>query len=139
EYTIGSIDGEPDRITNETRHPVKLTRPVAVLDREITFEELIAFSPRYTAVMQQFDAKPTEAGFGLVWYDAVGFCRWLGQQAGLSESDQCYANPESLDKEQYPRETNSVANWAPRNWPLDLARRGFRLPTESEWEVTSRA
>jgi hypothetical protein len=45
DYTIGSIDDEPDRSKNETRHPVKLTRPFALQDREITFEELIAFSP----------------------------------------------------------------------------------------------
>ena len=29
--------------------------------------------------------------------------------------------------------------WAPRNWPLDLDQRGFRLPTESEWEVVVRS
>ena len=139
EYTIGSIDDEPDRNTNEARHPVKLTRPFAVLDREITFEELIAFSPRYTELMQQFDARPADAGFAADWYDSVGFCRWVGQQSGLSEGDQCYANPESLDKAQYPRQPDPKTNWAPRNWPLELVRRGFRLPTESEWEVTTRA
>jgi formylglycine-generating enzyme required for sulfatase activity len=69
----------------------------------------------------------------------VGFCRWLGQQSGLSEGDQCYANPETLDKGRYPREPNLEANWAPRDWPLELARRGFRLPTESEWELATRA
>jgi formylglycine-generating enzyme required for sulfatase activity len=139
EYTIGAIDNEPDRTKDETRHPVKLTRPVTVLDREITFEELIAFSPMYTGFMQEYDAKPADAGFGAHWYDSVGFCRWLGQQSGLSEGDQCYANPESLDKAQYPREPNPESNWAPRNWPLELAGRGFRLPTESEWEMATRA
>ena len=114
EYTIGSINDEPDRIKSETRHPVKLTRPVAVLDREITFEELIAFSPKYTGFMQQYDAKPADAGFGADWYDSVGFCRWLGQQSGLSEAHQCYANPESLDKAQHPREPHPDASWAPR-------------------------
>ena len=89
--------------------------------------------------MRQFDAKPADAGFGADWYDAVGFCRWLGQQSGLSERDQSYAAPETLDKAKYPREPNPEANWAPRNWPLELGRRGFRLPTESEWEVASRA
>ena len=85
EYTIGSIDDDPDRNRSETRHPFKLTRPFAVLDREITCEELIAFSPKYTEFMQQFDARPADAGFGAYWYDSVGFCRWLGQQSGLSE------------------------------------------------------
>ena len=139
-YDIGSVNDEPDRQKNEVRHRVTLTRPYALLDREITFEELIAFSPaEYAGVMRQFDAKPADAGFGAHWYDAVGFCRWLGQQSGLSEGDQSYAAPETLDKAKYPREPNPEANWAPRNWPLELGRRGFRLPTESEWEVASRA
>ena len=112
---------------------------MALLDREITLEELIAFSPKYTEGMQQYDAKPADAGFGADWYDSVGFCRWLGQQSGLPEGDQSYAAPENLDKASYPREPHPAANWAPRNWPLELGRRGFRLPTESEWEVASRA
>jgi formylglycine-generating enzyme required for sulfatase activity len=73
------------------------------------------------------------------WYDSVRFCHWLGKQMGLSEADQPYPAPESLDVEQYPREPDPSANGAPRDWPVDVSRRGFRLPTESEWEVASRA
>jgi formylglycine-generating enzyme required for sulfatase activity len=138
-YDIGSFNDEPDRQTNETRHRITLTRPFAVLDREITMEELIAFSPQYTEFMRKYDASPTDAGFGAHWYDSVAFCRWLGQQSGLSEGDQSYAAPEALDKAKYPREPDPGANWSPRNWSLELGRRGFRLPTESEWEVASRA
>jgi formylglycine-generating enzyme required for sulfatase activity len=137
-YDIGSVNDEPDRQKNEVRHRVTLTRPFALLDREITVLELIAFSPLYERFMRQFDAKPADAGFGAHWYDAVGFCRWLGQQSGFPEGDQPYAAPEALDKAKYPREPNPEASWAPRSWPLDLGRRGFRLPTESEWEVASR-
>ena len=138
-YDIGSVDNDADRRKGEVQHRITLTRPYAVLDREITLEELIAFSPRFAAFMRQNDAKPADAGFGADWYDAVGFCRWLGQQSGLSEGNQSYAAPETLDKAKYPREPTPAANWAPRNWPLELGRRGFRLPTESEWEVASRA
>jgi formylglycine-generating enzyme required for sulfatase activity len=138
EYTISSVEDEDGRIkTNERRHTVTLTRPFALLDREITFDELIAFSPQFAGFMQQFDASPTDAGFGAHWYDSVSFCRWLGTEMGLPEADQCYADPEMLDKEQYPRDPQETS--FPRNWPLDLSKRGFRLPTESEWEVMARS
>ena len=135
---IGSFGNEPDRQKEEFRHGVTLTRPFALLDREITFEELIAFSPQYAGFMQQFDSKPEDAGFATHWYDSVTFCRWLSQQSGLTETDQSYADPESLDEKEYPRDPNPDTSWAPRDWPLELGRRGFRLPTESEWEVASR-
>ena len=139
DYTIGSVGDQTDRNKDEVRHSVTLTRPFAMLDREITFDELIAFSPRYAGFMQDLDATPTDAGFGAHWYDSVSFCRWLGTEMGLSGTDQCYPDPETMDKEQYPREPDPVANWAPRDWPLDLSKRGFRLPTESEWEVVARS
>jgi formylglycine-generating enzyme required for sulfatase activity len=139
ESTIGSAQDEAVRRKDEVRRRTRLTRPFALLDREITFEELIAFDSKYAGFMQRFDAKPEDAGFGAHWYDAVGFCRWLGQQMGLAESDQPYADPAKLDKGRYPREPNPDAKRAPRNWPLELGRRGFHLPTETEWEVTSRA
>jgi len=105
----------------------------------VTMEELIAFKPLYVGFMQNFDASPTDAGFGAHWYDSVGFCRWLGDQMGLPEDEQAYASPDSLDEEEYPREPDPMANWAPRDWPVNLDRRGFRLPTDSEWEVAARA
>jgi serine/threonine protein kinase/formylglycine-generating enzyme required for sulfatase activity len=142
ESQIGAVSDEPDRRkqeNREVRHSVTLTRPFALLDREITMEELIALKPSYADYMKQVAAKPSDGGFAVHWYDSVSFCWWLSMQSGVAEDGQSYASPESLSKEDYPREPTPSANWAPRNWPLRLGQSGFRLPTESEWEVASRA
>ncbi len=138
-YVVGTMATEHYREVGEVLHLVNLTRPFALLDREITYKELIAFSPKYDGFMKEYDASPIDSGFGPDWYDAVGFCRWLSNQLGVPESRQSYSAPELLDQEQFPREPDPSANWAPRNWPLDLGGQGFRLPTESEWEVAIRA
>jgi len=139
EYSIGSLGIEPDRRKDEVHHSIKLSRPYALLNRELTFEETVAFSTKYAGFMDQMDAKPEDSGFGFDWYDSVAFCHWLSTQSGIAEMDQSYADPDLLDREEYPRETQPGAEWAPRNWPLQLERRGFRLPTEAGWEIASRS
>ncbi len=139
-YEIGSVNDEPNRQKTEVRRSAVIKSPFALLDREITLGELIAFSPRYAEFMRQFDAKPADAGFYADWYDAAAFCRWLGQQSGLPEGDQWYPAAETPEKATDPRDPDPAAtNGAPGNWPAGLARRGLRLPTELEWEVASRA
>ena len=83
-YSIGSVNDEADRQKNEVPHRITLTSPYAApLDREITLEELIAFSPKYAEFMQRFDAKPADAGFGADWYDAVRLLPVAGPAVGL--------------------------------------------------------
>jgi formylglycine-generating enzyme required for sulfatase activity len=142
EYKISSPEDEPDRIKQagqELQHIVRLTRPFAILDREMTYEEIISFKPKPYGDWLREDGRPaSDPCDGVDWYDSVAFCRWLGQQIGLAEVEQAYPSPESLDLEKYPREPSPDANWAPRDWPLDLDRLGFRLPTDVEWEVATR-
>ncbi|MEY4180120.1 MAG: hypothetical protein RLY70_3694, partial [Planctomycetota bacterium] len=140
EYTIGSPDDEPNRDPDEMRHRVCLTRPFAILNREVTFAELIAFNrEQYEYIRKQtpsLSQRPESTAAGVDWYDAVQFSRWLGTQHGLSEADQAYADPDSPMGGE--REPDPRASWAPKNWPVDLSRRGFRLPSEAEWEISSR-
>jgi formylglycine-generating enzyme required for sulfatase activity len=135
-YVVGSREDQPHRNKNEIEHLVKLSRPFALLDREITFEELISFDEKFSELMSDYNSESIDAGFSLNWYDSVSYCRWLGTHNGLPESQQCYDEPGSLDNTMYPRDP--IVSWAPRNWPLNLQRSGFRLPTESEWEIAAK-
>ncbi|MFM7739335.1 MAG: formylglycine-generating enzyme family protein, partial [Planctomycetota bacterium] len=138
EYTIGSPD-DLKRSNGGVLHRGRLTRPFAILNREVTFAELIAFNPeRYNNLMKQMPllGVPQSTGAAVSWYDAVRFSRWLSVQYGLSESEQAYADPASPMSG--ARDPNRAAEGAPQNWPLDVSRRGFRLPSEAEWEISSR-
>jgi formylglycine-generating enzyme required for sulfatase activity len=156
-YEMGSPTDEPNRHSNETQHWVRLSQGFYLCETEVTNQECLdavqwAYDQGHvtvtsSSVLDNLDGSTQElldlddvdcridfsggvfsledAGDAdhpaveVTWYGAARYCDWMSLQAG------------------YPRAYDHDGDWA-CNGGDPYGARGYRLPTESEWEYACR-
>jgi formylglycine-generating enzyme required for sulfatase activity len=118
-YTMGSPRREPGRRANEAQRDVEFKRGFYISVQEVTNGQFRKFKAEHRAGIVgnhtlDLDNQPA---VGITWTEAALYCNWLSERDGL---------PPAYEKK---GETLVAVN------PMT---KGYRLPTDAEWEWASR-